>query len=198
MILSAADLGARLNNPRNSERGKRRLRSPIPTGSRTVEDLDRNDIPAGPNLYIRNSTPGSRPGDSKLPDEVKIPAAVLANLGLSSDEMQESFGISKTTANNLKHGRNLDPDAKEKVDGILAGIREKVVEKLEVSADYLTEDKFKNANGKDLVGMMKGLASTIKDITPADKSAGASRVQVVIHSINQKSDEHYEVIEVNS
>jgi hypothetical protein len=198
MMLSAADLGARLNSPRNSERGKERKRAVRSDTVRTIEDLDRNDIPAGPALFIRDTTPGQRPGDKRLSEEVRIPATVLAKLGVSSKDMQETFGIGPQTVSNLKNEKGLSEEGKETVNSALEAIKGTLVSKLETSIGYLTDDKFANAKGKDLVGMMRGIAATVKDISPAEAVTQSNRVQVVIHSVNQKDVSHYDVIEVTS
>src|SRR5687768_1701449 len=133
MILSPAELAQRLTSPKNSSRS-RNLAKGIKEG-RTTEDLDRNDVKAGPDLYIRNSGSGSRPGDQehRLSPEFEIPITVLAKLGVSNTDLAETFDVSASKISTTKNNEDNQARAQEIINNALQGIRTKVVDKLNES-----------------------------------------------------------------
>lgn len=196
MLLSAAELANRINHPRNTVKAKVKA----PQGSpRTVEELDRNDVLSGPALAIRNSTPGLRPGDTHLSDDVKIPIAVLARLGCDPKEVAETFGVSPSGVRDIADGNGVSEEVKSTVDAALEGIKTRLVDKLSNTVDFITPEKLATAKITDVASVAQRISSVISDLSPKkdDKNQG-SKVQVVIHSVNRKDEEHYDVIEVTS
>lgn len=199
MILSPADLNARLSSPRNSAKDKRLTKVRKHDG-RTLDDLDRNDKPAGPALFIRDAHSGRRPGDGNgsTEPEVSIPATILARLGVSQGEISESFGISQSQVSNLKNGKAGNEEVQNAVDVALQSIRERVINKLDRSLDFVTDDKLLNAKASEVMSVASGLARIIESTAPKVKDSGSdNRVQIVIHGVQQVEAKHYEVIEVN-
>lgn len=200
MILSAEDLKKRLSHPRNSlskreesnsqgnpqNHSRRRARGGINRNSGTHErPLDRNDIPSG-GVYIRDV---NQPYEF-IPEELKIPATMLARLGGSNVDIAETLSISDSSVSTLKRKDN------EIVNSVLESIRTVVVDKLEQTLSHLTPDKTVNSKASEIASVARSLAGILKDTSPDAKERNDNRVQIVIHSVNQKDDAHYEAIEV--
>ena len=196
MILSAKDLKDRLGHKNNSLK-ERNLPKPRPSSGRTEDDLDRNDKPAGPDIYIRDTTQSKRPGDINIPSDVKIPAMILSRLEAGPQhEIAELFGISQREVSHLKNGENTKPEEESIVDGALKTIRGEVINRLDESLAFLTPDKFANAKLGELTGAIQKLAGVQETLSPTKKEHGTSNVKVVIHAVARQEVNNYEIIEV--
>ena len=192
MILSSADLIARLNHPRNSAARSKQVR-----GERTVEELDRNDRPIGENTYLRNSTPGRREGDKNIPEDIKIPAMVLARLGVSDSEVAGTFGIGVDSVGRINRGA-ISEKGKSVAEQAINTIVGKVTERLDQTIDSLTPAKVMNSKAVEIAHIAKALSGIIGDLAPRDQGKNVNQVQVVIHGVSQRTIGHYEEVIVSS
>lgn len=198
MLLSAQELANRLGSSKNSARDKN-LAKGIPIGKRTLEDLDRNDIPSGPDLYIRNTRGGRREEDHKvLPPELQIPAMTLARLGGNQREIAQTFEMSDSTLSKLKNYGSGDAEVNETVDVAVSGVREVLVNKMKEALDHLTPDKLANAKAGELANVARSMSTILEDTRDKSKDNKSSNIKIVIHGVERVDVEKYEVIEVGA
>lgn len=196
MLLSPQDLANRLTSSKNSARS-RNLAKGVPSGSRTIEDLDRNDKPAGPDLFIRDTKSGRRPEDPEvIPPELQIPAITLARLGGHQGEIAKTFDMSQGTLSRLKNEGSSNPEVEEVVTDAVSGIREILVNKLGEALSHLTPDKLANARAGELAGVAQKMSSILEDTRDKSKDGKQSNIKIVIHGVERMDVAKYDVIEV--
>lgn len=201
MILPASSLIERLTDKRNSARNKNldKDRNLTKSGDkkRTVEDLDRNDKPAGPDLFIRDAGSGRRVGDTQIPPELEIPAAMLARLGGNQQEIANTFGMGQRKVSGLKNGDGISEESDAVVKEALGPIRETLVDKISQSLAHIDDEKLGRSNAQSLANIARSLTSALE--ATRDKTQDISKesnIKIVIHGVERVEVAKYEVIDV--
>jgi Holliday junction resolvasome RuvABC endonuclease subunit len=145
-----------------------------------------------------NSLPPARPSAVRIehqpmhkntptaPAELKAVAATLVALGEKSVDVQSALGLSAKQVYSAKNS--------EAVKNTVDRVRELALDKMLIAMDLMSEEKFANANLKDLSSVAANLSRVVEKTSPRENAG--THVQFIIHSPQAKNLSQYQVVDV--
>lgn len=161
----------------------------------TPEVLDSDDIRVA---YKKIRDSGRREGDVNVPQELRVINGVLANL-IGVTGASEITGVSKGQTSQHAHGRNgattPNPELAKAVESKVDKIKDKALDKLMTTLDFLTDDEIQLGKKEGLVkaDIATKLAGVADKLTPK-QPGGTAVAQVIVYTPRIKDESEYEMI----
>lgn len=143
-----------------------------------------------PSNYCRN---GRNLGSIAIPDKIRELAGFAAHFEPAA-QVAEAFGISPMSAHLAKESKN-NPEVKDAIAERLGEVQDHALTKMLQAMNVITPDKIDKLNIKAARGLIKDMAVVI-DRTSQKKDATLVAGNVVIYAPALRSENNYEVIEV--
>lgn len=190
MQISKAELARRLNS------GKNIINKFAPANPTGAQKPTKSEIPSDlpmPNLYDEDTGKVieiSKPNSPRIADSVlNTIIGSLAKQGEPISQIASEFGLSKEQILSSRQAPNTP-----QVQASHEKIKELALDKLMLSLQLMTADKFDNADIKTLSNTAANMSRVIEKLTP--KEAGASLSQLIIYAPQIKPESGYKVIDV--
>jgi hypothetical protein len=115
-------------------------------------------------------------------------AAILANSG--DKQTAKDLGLSSTQIKSAQNSSKIQ----NKVSAGTERVRELALDKLMSALGLMTEEKFENANLRELSGVARDMSRVVESTT--EKVVQDSRLQIIIQAPPQKTEDYYKTLDV--
>jgi len=123
-----------------------------------------------------------------IPQSLKVIASVLAKTE-PHQEIKDALNIKTIGSKN--------PDVVSAVERTTERIRDMALERLMLSLGIINDETLSNCGAKDAAIVARNLAGVVEKLTPKDLQ-GQSGVTLVVYAPQQRSEKHYETIDVKA
>lgn len=174
------------------------LTLPVLCSSRMFISDDERDARLNRGLKVEHKQHLSRLNAQTTPEFLRPIIGAAAHFSTLKNVAAE-FGISTTSAYNMKHGQKWNgeasqvvPEHRAQIDQIIGQAQEKAAEKLMQALGLLNEEKLAVAKAKDLSAIAADMSRVIEKTSPKSQ---IQATQIVIYAPTRHRTESYEVIE---
>lgn len=164
MLISEAEMNRRLNSTKN-------LVNSLASKDRQNQTIVRKPL-------VKHTPPA--------PEQLKNTAATLVALGEKTSIVCAELGLSPKQVYSAKNA--------VQVQNTLDRVRELALDKTLIALGLMTDDKFANANLKDLSTVAANLSRVVDKMSPRESLS--QTVQFIVHSPETKSLGSYRVVDV--
>jgi len=133
-----------------------------------------------------------------IPMEMKTLAGLLANFDTTRN-VAKALGLNHATVNDARNGENShgrpSPELKARLEGDLSKVRDKALDRLLSSLDFITDEKLEKCSAKDVAGISASMAKVVATTLPKDTES-AIHAQLIVYAPTQINESKFEVVEL--
>lgn len=142
-------------------------------------------------LKVRQEQPRVNTPQVKEPEKRALIGALSAQ-GVKTKEICENFDVTPQQVRSAR--KSPKEEVQNRIEDSLNSVRELALDKMLMALGLMTEDKFENANLKDLTAATANLSRVVERTNP--RESATSGVQLIIYAPQQKSEQEFKTIDV--
>ncbi len=187
MVITPEEMNRRLNSGKNLQ-NKLNNKTSMPAFEFPIPDATASVEPQVKVIEIPTKTNAPQIKD----DVLRSVIGSLASQGESVKQIAKDFNVTPNQVISAKNSPK--PEIKDAIRDSMSRVKELALDKLMLSLNLMTPDKFDAADLKTLSIVSSNMSRVIDKLTPRD--ANSSNTQLIVYAPQMKDESKYKVIDV--